>query len=160
MERSREGEKEKEREGEIEGKMQVKEEEGQFSILILGGCGFVGRNLLLFLLNEKLVKYVKIVDKVTPVMAYLHPLHMTSYQSSLVEFQQADLTKSDHLDRIFRNRSFDFVFNLASETRSGQPEHVYASRCSDLSYLCALKSAECGVKRFIEVEPSINFCCP
>jgi UDP-glucose 4-epimerase len=108
---------------------------------------------LLFLLNEKLVRYVKIVDKVTPIMAYLHPLHMTCFQSSLVEFQQADLTKSDHLDRIFQNHSFDFVFNLASETRSGQPEHVYSSRCSDLSYLCAEKSAESGVKRFIEVLP-------
>lgn len=63
----------------------------------------------------------------------------------------------DHLDRIFSisNRSdflkYDFVFNLAAETRYGQHEQVYASRCSDLSFLCAVKSSECGVRRFIEV---------
>ncbi len=46
---------------------------------------------------------------------------------------------------------FDYVINLAAETRYGQPESVYASRCSELSYLCAKKAMECGVTRFIEV---------
>jgi dTDP-D-glucose 4,6-dehydratase len=63
------------------------------SVLLLGGCGFVGRNFLLFLLNEQLVSYVKVVDKMTPLMAFMHPLHLACFDSSLVEFQQADLTQ-------------------------------------------------------------------
>jgi nucleoside-diphosphate-sugar epimerase len=151
------------------------------SVLLLGGCGFVGRNFLLFLLNEQLVSYVKVVDKMTPLMAFMHPLHLACFDSSLVEFQQADLTqyvffldfclpvsssldRPDHLERVFHKSSsphwnasrgcqlsFDYVFNLAAETRFDQPEYLYSSRCTDLSRFCALMSAECRAKRFIEV---------
>jgi hypothetical protein len=83
------GEKEDgEQENEIEKALRSKA-----SVLLLGGCGFVGRNFLLFLLNEQLISYVKVVDKITPLMAYMHPLHMTCFDSPLVEFQQADLTQ-------------------------------------------------------------------
>lgn len=64
---------------------------------------------------------------------------------------QLQFHRIDHVERIFSTVQFHFVFNLAAETRYGQAEHVYASRCSDLSYLCATKSLEFGVKRFVEV---------
>jgi dTDP-D-glucose 4,6-dehydratase len=36
---------------------------------------------------------------------------------SQVEFIQADLTKPAHLERVFANEVFDYVVNLAAETR-------------------------------------------
>ena len=36
---------------------------------------------------------------------------------SQVEFVQADLTKPAHLERVFANETFDYVVNLAAETR-------------------------------------------
>ena len=41
-----------------------------------------------------------------------------------MEFVQADLTKPAHIERAFKTVQFDFVVNLAAETRYGQPNQV------------------------------------
>ena len=63
------------------------------TVLVLGGCGFIGRNLVHFLVQENLASYIKVVDKAMPVMSYFHDQFLTSFSSPLVEYQQADLTK-------------------------------------------------------------------
>ena len=41
------------------------------SALILGGCGFVGRNLVQHLVEKKLCSKIKVVDRTMPAMAFL-----------------------------------------------------------------------------------------
>ena len=45
------------------------------SALILGGCGFVGRNLVQHLVEKKLCSKIKVVDRTMPAMAFLSDVH-------------------------------------------------------------------------------------
>ena len=63
------------------------------AVLILGGCGFIGRNLVHYLVTQQLAIYIKIADKAMPEMSYFHDIFMESFQSPIVEYQQNDLTK-------------------------------------------------------------------
>jgi dTDP-D-glucose 4,6-dehydratase len=62
-------------------------------ILVLGACGFVGRNFIHFVVENKLASFIKAVDKAIPSMSYFHPLFERSFQAPEVQFEQADLTK-------------------------------------------------------------------
>ena len=62
-------------------------------VLILGGCGFIGRNLVQYLVNNSLVSRVKIVDKTMPSIAYMYPHHQEAFNNPIVECEQGDLTK-------------------------------------------------------------------
>ena len=46
---------------------------------------------------------------------------------------------------------FDFIVNLAAETRYGQSSAVYEERCTRLSQMCAQRAADIGVGRYIEM---------
>jgi hypothetical protein len=63
------------------------------AILILGGCGYVGRNLVHYLVTENLASFIKIADKARPEMAYFHEKYVEAFQSPLVQYEQDDLTK-------------------------------------------------------------------
>lgn len=56
--------------------------------------------------------------------------HLEAFASDIVQTVQSDLTKDDHIDRVFNRdgHKFNFVFNFAAETRYGQPESAYQSK--------------------------------
>ena len=119
------------------------------SILVLGGCGMVGRNFVTFLVQNGLAKKIRVADKCIPAMGFFHPTTTEVFEA--VDFVQADLTKPAHIDRTFATEAFDFVVNFAAETRYGQPQQIYDERCTNLSRLCAQKALQCGVRKFIEI---------
>jgi len=123
---------------------------------VLGGVGQVGRNFVKYCVDNSLCSFIRVADKQLPVTSYFSPACKEAFES--VEFVQSDLTKPGHLDRVFKDTSkagapvkFDYVFNLAAETKYGQPEEAYQSKCSDLSFGCATRAKQMGVARFIEV---------
>lgn len=63
------------------------------AILILGGCGFVGRNLVHYLVTENLASFIKVADKAMPEMSYFHDKFMEAFHSPVVQYEQDDLTK-------------------------------------------------------------------
>ncbi|KAG5460781.1 MAG: hypothetical protein BJ554DRAFT_7127, partial [Olpidium bornovanus] len=109
------------------------------AILILGGVGFIGRNLVCYLVENNLAAKIRVVDKVLPETAYLSKRCQDAFQK--VEFMQGNLVKPGKLgalmqdrgmfgavrtviDKIFDGHNWDAVFNLAAETKYGQPEAV------------------------------------
>lgn len=64
------------------------------SVLILGGCGFIGRHLVSYLVENDLANSIRVVDKVLIQTAYLSPKHKLIFASPLIEFIQANLSSS------------------------------------------------------------------
>lgn len=60
------------------------------TVLVLGGCGFIGRNLVAYLVKNELCSHIRVVDKVLPSVAYLGPIHSEAFASPLVKFKQGN----------------------------------------------------------------------
>lgn len=76
--------------------------------------------------------------------------HKEAFADDRVQFVQADLTRDAHVDRAFNPEfgPYDFVFNLAGETKCGLTESVYASKVCDLARhrtggLCEANAMQC-----------------
>jgi len=55
------------------------------------GCGFIGRHLVKYLVDNDLVSAVRVVDKVPPQIAWLNEDHRAAFESPIVEFHSANL---------------------------------------------------------------------
>jgi nucleoside-diphosphate-sugar epimerase len=128
-------------------------------VLVLGGVGFVGRNFVKFLLDQNIAASIKVADKTIPQIAFMNAESEALFEDEErgVKYIQADLSKDAHLDKVFSGDPIDLVFNLAAETRYGQPAAVYTDRCTTLSKKCAIKAKEHGVKRFVEVSTALVY---
>ncbi|XP_049848737.1 uncharacterized protein LOC126316682 [Schistocerca gregaria] len=100
---------------------------GDSNVLILGGCGFVGRNLVSYLVDNKLCKYIRVIDKTRPSLAYLSERHKKAFESDIVSYEQANVRSPSSLASSWTKsgKEFHYVFNLASETRYAQDSVIY-----------------------------------
>ena len=95
------------------------------TVLILGGCGFVGRHLVYKLVKEELCGKIRVVDKRPPSMANLSPEQKAAFDSSAVEFKQADLSRQTGVDKAFVGVEFTHVFNLTFDAvKFGEADEV------------------------------------
>ncbi|XP_014098961.1 dTDP-D-glucose 4,6-dehydratase [Bactrocera oleae] len=130
--------------------------ENKPSVLILGGCGFIGRNMVTYLIENDLTQEIRVVDKTPPQMAWLNDRHNQSFDNKKVEFCSANLINAESCKNAFTphpitGRTWDLVFNCAAETRPNQTEAVYKEGILKLSMNCANEAANIKVKRFIEL---------
>lgn len=115
-------------------------------VLITGGCGFIGRNLVKLLATCKdEVTHIRVADKRPPEMSYLSETEEAIYDdSSFVEYVQVDLSRRDQAAEAFKGDRFDAVVNLASETELGKEAAVYKQLCTDVAVNCAREAAAQG----------------
>lgn len=121
------------------------------NVLVFGGCGFVGRNLVHYLIENELVSFVRIVDKVPPQVAWLNKAHQAVFDDARVEFKSANLINAASCDQAFEGKRFQIAVNCASETKLGHEDEVYEEGVYQLSLNCATSAAKHGVDKFIEV---------
>ncbi|XP_011502100.1 PREDICTED: uncharacterized protein LOC105365589 [Ceratosolen solmsi marchali] len=128
-------------------------------VIVLGGCGFIGRNLVEYLIENELVSYLRVVDKVPPQTAWLNTKHQKIFESPLIEFRSANLINQVSCQNAFlSDNPISYVFNCAGETKSGQTDPVYKEGIYKLSMNCAQQAAKINVERYIEIS-SGNFTC-
>uniref|UniRef100_T1HA61 Epimerase domain-containing protein n=1 Tax=Rhodnius prolixus TaxID=13249 RepID=T1HA61_RHOPR len=121
------------------------------NVLIFGGCGFVGRNLVELLIDEGYATFVRVVDKVPPQVAWLNKKHQKIFNDARVEFRSANLINQASCEIAFEGAKFDYVINCACETKPGQSDLVYEEGVYRVSINCAVASAKNNVQRFIEL---------
>jgi len=124
------------------------------NVLILGGLGFIGRNLVEYLLNQGLASKIRIADKGLPELVGLSKKQLETFKNKdLVDVKQLNLAREVMVNRAFDEGGFswDIVINLAGETKYSQTEEVYKENIYDVSVTCATAAAKRGVKKYIEV---------
>lgn len=122
------------------------------NVLVLGGLGFIGRNFVQYLHEKGLAGHIRIADKQIPELAGLSEKQTEFIKNTEgISFKQSNLSRPSTIDKIFEGFKFDYVFNLAGETKYSQTEEVYNENIIELTKNVAQASAKHGVKRFIEV---------
>ena len=120
------------------------------NVLVLGGCGFIGRNLIVHLVTNDLCASITTADKSLPMTSWLTPGQKEAFEK--VKFQQVNLSKDSFLAKVFTEPGqYDYVFNCAAETKASQSAEDYEQRVLELSRKSAEAAAKNKVKRFIEV---------
>ncbi|KAI9790202.1 MAG: hypothetical protein M1835_001159 [Candelina submexicana] len=128
------------------------------AVLILGGLGYIGRFLALYIHQHQLASEVRLVDKVLPQLAWLAPEFKEACSQD--KFMQADASREQTLPRIFDRSSgkqFDYVFNCGGETRYSQDDEVYRLRSLNLSVAAGKEAAKRDVKAFVEVSTGMVY---
>jgi len=118
-------------------------------VLVLGGLGFVGRNLVEYLVDHNLVSKVRVADKALVELVRLTKKQSEIFKSDIVECKQLNLAKEAMVEKAF-DGDWDFVVNLAGETRYSETPEVYKENIVDVSVTCGKVAAKKGVKKFIE----------
>lgn len=123
-------------------------------VLVLGGCGFIGRHLVDYLVTNHLAETIRVVDKTPPQMAWLNQRHTTAFASPCVEFCSANLINAASCQNAFRTddgSGWDYVINCAAETKPGQTDPVYQEGIVKLTLNCANETLKHRAKRFVEL---------
>jgi nucleoside-diphosphate-sugar epimerase len=126
--------------------------EGKANVLILGGCGFIGRHLVKYLVDNKLASHIKVADKALPGTSYLSAELKAAFdQKNIVEFKQSDLCKDDHVARLFKDVKYTYVVNLCGETRFGLSDEDYKLKCCTTAEKCSKAAKKNEVTKWVEM---------
>jgi len=123
-------------------------------VLILGGCGFVGRHLVTYLYENKLASKVCVADKVLHQIAGLSTKEKKIYEDKeFLTYKQVDLANEQHVTKAFETEggNYKYVINLAAVTKYSQGKEVYDTNIVKLSKLCSAASVKYKASRYIEV---------
>jgi len=102
------------------------------------------------LFEKNLVSKIRVADKAIPALAGLSDVQKEIY--SKIECKQVNLSRPQTIGKVFDDDApFDFVFNLAGETKYSQADVVYQENIIDVSVTSATEAAKRRVKMFIEV---------
>lgn len=125
------------------------------SVLILGGTGFIGRNLVSMLVTNDMCSSIVVADKNMPLTSFFCKEHLTPFANKeLVKFKQSDLTKAVHVNKVFNEMdvSYDYVINLCGETRFGLTDNDYTIKIEETARACVQAALDSGtVKKWVEI---------
>lgn len=122
--------------------------------IVLGGTGFIGRNLVKFLLDGGHCSYIRSVDKVFPQTAFLSKEHAAVYDNPSCQFVQGNLSSAASIAKCFTLEAggeFDYVFNCAAETKYGQEEPIYQEKTHDVCVKIAQEAVKRKPKKFVHL---------
>jgi len=121
--------------------------------LVLGGLGFIGKNFVEALIQLDCFEKLVIVDKkLLKLNSYIPKSKLPLYESPKIVVLQKDLSRDADVKAIFTEHGpFDYVVNLAAETRYDLGEDSHKRNTLKLADTCAREAAENKVKKFIQV---------
>jgi nucleoside-diphosphate-sugar epimerase len=122
-------------------------------VLVLGGTGFIGRNLVRYLVQNRLASHIRVADKTRPEMAWLSSEDADLFKQPPVEYFMSNLVNAQSVQKTFALDSgeFDVVVNLAAVGPYGQDPDFYESKLLQLARLCGAEAVKRHVPKWIEV---------
>jgi nucleoside-diphosphate-sugar epimerase len=122
-------------------------------VLILGGTGFIGRNLVRYLVESHLASFIRVADKTRPEMAWLSSADADLFKQPPVEYLMSNLVNPQSVQKTFTLDSgqFDVVVNLAAVGPYGQDAEFYEAKLLHLARLCGAEAVKRRIPRWIEV---------
>jgi len=112
------------------------------SWLILGGCGYIGRNLVKHLQDHGFKK-ITVADKKLPEMSFMHPVHLEAFVQ--VNMIQTDLSRN--AEKAFTD-NYSYIVNCCGESRSGMPERYHQTSTVGVVEKCL---EHLGSSKWIEI---------
>ena len=85
-------------------------------ILITGGAGYIGQNLISFFLRKKYQIYV--IDNLSTSVS------LNSKIKKNVNFYKMDLAIKKKVKSFFKNKNFDLIIHLAVSKKNGSPRKI------------------------------------
>ena len=123
-------------------------------VLVTGGCGFIGTNLLKYILENKLDWEVVNLDLLTYAGNLENTIGFEEAYPGRYSFIRADIADPLGVDEVFQAHDFDIVMNLAAEShvdRSIEDSGIFV-RTNVLGVQVLLDAAiKHKVKRFLHV---------
>jgi nucleoside-diphosphate-sugar epimerase len=93
--------------------------------LLLGGCGYVGANLITYLHKHELASTITVADLKPPGRCFFPNEFMQLFSDKVIEFVQSDFAQDAHIERLFpEGKQFDVIVDLIAETRTGYTDDV------------------------------------
>ena len=83
-------------------------------VLITGGAGFIGSNLVRFLVQQRPSWELTVLDALTYAGNLENVADLIS--AAKIKFVKVDITDQKTVDEVFNSRHFDYVFHLAAES--------------------------------------------
>lgn len=128
-------------------------------ILITGGAGFIGSNLIEKLLKDKSIEKIICVDNFDPFyeVTFKKDNIKKFFDNKKFILYKTDITNLNSLGKIFKKEKPDFVIHLAAkaDTRNSVKNPYDYNKVNILGTLHLLELAkDCGIKKFIFISSS------
>ena len=142
--------------------------------LIFGGLGFIGRNIIKYLIDNSLASFIRIADKKAPFMSFLSPDYkLAILENPIVECIQIDVSDDDMVSQAFfsppgsapgasglgaknidgtsssSSPTWDYVINLAAETTLGKKDEFYKKTVDGAIKTATIAASIPGLKKYV-----------
>ena len=103
-----------------------------------------------YLIDQKLASKIRVADKAIPDTAFVSDYYLEYFKHPSVERVQCNLANETSAQKAFKGEHFDYIINLAAETKYGQDDKVYEEHILTLATNVGRLASDHKPEKFIQ----------